>query len=365
MYTNISRKVYHSLLDLKMGFPIVIRLKDNEFVIVCSSETITEKGLLMMENFSNSSLSIVLNKHRMEYLFKKPFNNDLYAISFSNKLSASLCNKLSFSKINKDFNLMNKAIISLEKRVEILNIIDLMRKDHSIPSVLIGNLNDQVIDRSNDFKLNKITVIDHSDLTINSAENDKLKLISRTDLPILSCKETEIASFRSSNRKKEFFALIFKNGDSQEIPLVRIHSQCITGDLLDSLKCDCGSQLKSAISIVSLNGGIILYMPEEGRNIGFFNKIRAYDFQFHGLDTVDANLALGFDSDQRDYSAASEILKQLGIQRINLLSNNPDKSSKLEQNGIVVEKCIQLKVGVSSEAKNYLKTKKIRSGHNL
>ena len=239
-----------------------------------------------------------------------------------------------------------------------------MRKDHSIPSVLIGNLNDQVIDRSNDFKLNKITVIDHSDL-INSVENDKLKLISRTSLPILLCKKTEIASFRSSNRKKEFFALIFKNGDNQEIPLVRIHSQCITGDLLDSLKCDCGSQLKSAINTMSLKGGIILYMPEEGRNIGFFNKIRAYDFQFHGLDTVDANLALGFDSDQRDYFSASEMLKQLGIQKINLLSNNPDKLSKLEQNGIVVKKCIQLKVDISSEAKNYLRTKKIRSGHNL
>ena len=365
MYTDISRKIYHSLLDLKMGFPIVVRLKNNEFVIVCASETITEKSLLMMENFSNSSLSIVLNGHRMEYLFSKPFNNNLYAISFSNKLSASLCNKLSFSKINKVSNLMDKAIISLEKRLEISNIIDLMRKDHSIPSVVIGNLNNEVVDRNNDFKLKKITVIDHSELIISSADNDKLKLISRTDLPILSCKKTEIVSFRSTNRKKEFFALIFKNGDNQEIPLVRIHSQCITGDLLDSLKCDCGAQLKSAINMMSLNGGIILYMPEEGRNIGFFNKIRAYDFQFHGLDTVDANLALGFDSDQRDYFSASEILKQLGIKKINLLSNNPDKSSKLEYNGIAVEKCIQLKVGVSDEAKNYLRTKKIRSGHNL
>jgi len=352
-------------LDLKMGFPIVVKLKNNEFVIICSSETITTNSLLMMENFSNSSLSIVLNKYRMEYLFKKPFNYDLYAISFSNKLSVSLCNKLSFSKINKDSNLMDKAIISLEKRVEISNVIDLMRKDHSIPSIIIGNLNNEVIDKNNNLKLKKITVIDHSDLTINSVENDKLKLISRTDLPLQSCKKTEIASFRSSNRKKEFFALIFKNGDNQEIPLVRIHSQCITGDLLDSLKCDCGSQLKSAIKMMSLNGGIILYMPEEGRNIGFFNKIRAYDFQFHGLDTVDANLALGFDSDQRDYFAASEMLKLLDIHRISLLSNNPDKLSKLERNGIVVEKCVQLKVGISNEAKNYLRTKKIRSGHNL
>ena len=101
------------------------------------------------------------------------------------------------------------------------------------------------------------------------------------------------------------------------------------------------------------------------RNIGFFNKIRAYDFQFHGLDTIDANLALGFHSDQRDYIAASEMLKTLGIKKINLLSNNPNKLSQLEKNGIKIVKSIQLKVGVSDEAKNYLNTKKIRAGHNL
>ena len=365
MYTHISRKVYHALLDLKMGFPIVIRYKSGESAIICSSETITEESLLMMEDFSNSSLSIILNKSRMEYLFKRSFNNDLYQISFSNKLSASLCHMLSFSRNNVDTNLMDKAIISFEKRVEILNILNLMGKDHSIPSVIFGNLSNEVIVRNNDFKLKKITVIDHSDLIMNSKNSDKLKLISRTKLPLQLCKKTEIVGFRSLNGKKEYFALIFKNGDEQKIPLVRIHSQCITGDLFDSLKCDCGSQLKSAIKKMSLNGGIILYMPEEGRNIGFFNKIRAYDFQFHGLDTVDANLALGFDSDQRDYFSASEMLKQLGIQKINLLSNNPDKLSQLGKNGIIVEKCIQLKVGVSNEAKDYLRTKKIRSGHNL
>ena len=364
MYTSISRKVFHSLLDLKMGFPIVIRLKNGESVIVCSSETITEKSLLLMESFSNSSLSIILNKHRMKYLYKKSFHNDLYEISFSNRLSATLIKKLSFSRNNEDTILMDKAIISFEKREEISNIINLIGKDHSIPSVVVGNLISEDITRNNNYKL-EMSVINYSDLKINSSSRDKLNLISRTELPLLFCKETEIISFRSLNGKKEFFALIFKKANKKNIPLVRIHSQCITGDLLDSLKCDCGSQLKSAIKKMSLDGGIILYMPEEGRNIGFFNKIRAYDFQFHGLDTVDANLALGFNSDQRDYFAASEMLKLIGVKKINLLSNNPDKLSKLEKNDIVVEKFIQLKVGVSNEAKDYLKTKKIRSGHNL
>ena len=147
--------------------------------------------------------------------------------------------------------------------------------------------------------------------------------------------------------------------------MVRVHSQCITGDLLDSLKCDCGSQLQSSIKVMSSKGGIILYMPEEGRNIGFLNKIRAYEYQFHGLDTIDANHALGFHSDQRDYFYASKMLQLLGIKNVNILTNNPDKKLSLEKEGIKVKIATQLKVSVSKEAKNYMKTKKIRSGHNL
>ncbi len=365
MYINKIRKIYHSLLDLKMGFPIVIKLKNGEYLMACSSETITDEGLSWLNSFSNSDLSIILNKHRMEYLFKKTFDSNLYALSFSTKLNSSDCNKISSSKINKSCDFIKRAIVSFENRIEIFNIIELMRKDHSIPSLVVANLNEAVVNENKDFKFKNIALINHSDLIIDTSDNDSLDLISRTSLPLQLCKQTEIISFKSVNGKKEFFALVFKKGDAQNIPLVRIHSQCITGDLLDSLKCDCGSQLKSAIKKMSIDGGVILYMPEEGRNIGFFNKVRAYDFQFHGLDTVDANLALGFDTDQRDYFAASEMLKQLGIKKINLLTNNPDKLSKLEQNNIVVEKCIQLKVDVSNEAKSYLKTKKTRSGHNL
>ena len=179
------------------------------------------------------------------------------------------------------------------------------------------------------------------------------------------CKQTEIISFKSNYGKKEFFALVLKKADNQNIAMVRVHSQCITGDLLDSLKCDCGSQLKSSIRVMSAKGGIILYMPEEGRNIGFLNKIRAYEYQFHGLDTIDANHALGFKSDQRDYFYASKMLKLLGIKKVNILTNNPNKKLGLEKEGIKIEISTQLKVSVSNEAKSYMKTKKIRSGHNL
>ena len=222
--------------------------------------------------------------------------------------------------------------MSFEKRQEVLDIIELMKAEHIVPSIVIGNINTIRVEESkNFFKSKNLSVLDYTDLSIRFSKINEFNIISRTNLPILMCRKTEIVSFRSVNDKKEFFALVLKKGDSQDIPLVRIHSQCITGDLFDSLKCDCGSQLKTAIKMMSSKGGIILYMPEEGRNIGFLNKIRTYEYQFHGLDTIEANHALGFHSDQRDYISASRMLKILGVNTINLLSNNPNKKLSLEK----------------------------------
>ena len=366
MYTNKDRKLYHALLDLKMGFPISIKLKDGSYILICSSEGVNNENLVWMNNITNSSLSIIINKDRMKFITKKDFEEDLCSISFSENLTPEICNIISCLKKDKGFSIMEKASVSFENRQEVLNIIQLMKADHIVPSIVIGNINMIKVEESiNFFKSKNLNVLDHTEINSDFSKTSELNIITRTNLPILMCKQTEIVSFRSLNEKKEFFALVLKKGDSQDIPLVRIHSQCITGDLLDSLKCDCGSQLRTAIKMMSSKGGIILYMPEEGRNIGFLNKIRTYEYQFHGLDTVDANHALGFDSDQRDYISASRMLKLLGVNAVNLLSNNPNKKLCLEKEGIKVTKSTQLKVFVSDEAKDYMNTKKIKSGHNL
>ena len=117
--------------------------------------------------------------------------------------------------------------------------------------------------------------------------------------------------------------------------------------------------------MMSNNGGLLLYMPEEGRNIGLLNKLRAYEFQFHGVDTIDANFALGFDADQRRHEHACELLKLLGVSAIKLITNNPEKILQIQKGGIKVVETIQLKVNVAKEAEKYLETKKFRSGHNL
>ena len=162
-------------------------------------------------------------------------------------------------------------------------------------------------------------------------------------------------------------AVVVALGDvKRDAPLLRIHSQCLTGDVLGSLRCDCGEQLVEALALIaSADSGVLLYLPQEGRGIGLANKIRAYALQDQGLDTVDANLALGLPVDRREYTSAAEILRFLGLRQVRLLTNNPLKSAALELHGIQVVERVPLAVRPNSVNRRYLRTKADRMGHLL
>ena len=161
-------------------------------------------------------------------------------------------------------------------------------------------------------------------------------------------------------------ALTLGNMEGPDPVLVRVHSECLTGDAFGSLRCDCGPQLDSALRQIAERGwGALIYLRQEGRGIGLHAKIQAYHLQDHGADTLDANLKLGLPADARNYEIAAEILQSIGVNRISLLSNNPDKVQQLEKHGINVEERMPILAGIGDKNRGYLKTKLERMGHEI
>ena len=198
-----------------------------------------------------------------------------------------------------------------------------------------------------------------------AAQADRLRIVSRARLPFRFSEQGEIVAFRSAEDTIEPVALLI-GAPNGEAPLVRLHSECLTGDVLGSLKCDCGPQLSGALEAIAASGwGILLYLRQEGRGIGLVNKLRAYALQDQGFDTVDANLRLGFCDDERDFSVAAAMLRLLGQEEVRLLTNNPRKVSALEAAGLRVAEQVPLRVGENPHNSGYLETKRRRSGHSL
>jgi 3,4-dihydroxy 2-butanone 4-phosphate synthase/GTP cyclohydrolase II len=174
-------------------------------------------------------------------------------------------------------------------------------------------------------------------------------------------------SYRNNFNKEENIALVLGDVAGVDSPLVRVHSECLTGDLIGSLRCDCGSQFQTSLEMIGEEGvGIFIYLRgHEGRGIGLGKKLRAYNLQDQGLDTVDANLEQGLPVDSRDYYFAAKILQDLGVTKIRLLTNNPKKKSELEDEGIDIVLRVPLETAPTEENKRYLETKKTRLGHIL
>jgi GTP cyclohydrolase II len=193
----------------------------------------------------------------------------------------------------------------------------------------------------------------------------RLAIATRARLPVEASETAEIVAFRSPEEPREHIALVIGRRDGTP-PVVRLHSECLTGDVLGSLKCDCGPQLHEALHrIAGARWGVLLYLRQEGRGIGIVNKLRAYALQDQGFDTVDANVRLGFSIDARDFSVAARMLDLLGIGEVRLLTNNPRKVEGLEAAGVKVAERLPLAIAPNPHNEKYLVTKRDRTGHQL
>lgn len=202
------------------------------------------------------------------------------------------------------------------------------------------------------------------------ADPARLAIATRARLPVAALEEAEIVAFRSPNDLREHAALVLGRRSAERTPLVRLHSECLTGDVFGSLKCDCGPQLDAALAAIVTEAraggwGVVLYLRQEGRGIGLINKLRAYRLQDQGFDTIDANTRLGLPDEARDFPVAARMLDLLGIPAIRLMTNNPAKLAAFADAGVEVAERVPLATPGGAHSRIYLATKRDRAGHLL
>jgi GTP cyclohydrolase II len=246
--------------------------------------------------------------------------------------------------------------------------IELAKLARLLPAVVLGPLtrdaNNKRRDWARDQDLVYVDAVDVLAYEENSSRN--LQQVAQAHVPLEGAENARILAWRPSDGGKEHLAIVVGEIDPTEPVLIRLHSECFTGDLLGSLRCDCGVQLRGSIAEIAKQGsGVLLYLAQEGRGIGLVNKLRAYELQDEGFDTIDANEQLGFDADERIYAPAATMLSRMGIKRVRLMTNNPQKISQLERYGIEVAERVAHSFPANGHNENYLRTKAERAGHLL
>jgi 3,4-dihydroxy 2-butanone 4-phosphate synthase / GTP cyclohydrolase II len=236
-------------------------------------------------------------------------------------------------------------------------LVEIMNDDGSMARL------PQLIEIAKEHNLKIISIKDLIEYRVKS--ESLVEEVVRVDMPTKYGQFTLVA-FRDTNAGNEHLALIKGSWQKDEPVLVRVHSSCFTGDILASLRCDCGDQLHNAMQMVDKEGkGVIVYMNQEGRGIGLLNKLKAYRLQEQGMDTVEANLELGFQMDQRDYGIGAQILRQLGVSKLRLMSNNPKKRVGLVGYGLEITENVPIEIVPNPHNQKYLQTKRDKLGHEI
>lgn len=342
-------EILRCIADLKYGIPIFLEDKKQK-ILVFPVERINEEVFEYVKSIFEE-VYLIISKQRAEYLKFKNCKINCKDITFSNVddivFKVGLNNKNQYN-FYKEGSIDNKAI-------------EIMKLGELIPAALAIKIS---CDNKLDFKVNSLKVNCLNDYV--GSLSDDLYEVSSADLK-LKYVYGEIKCFRSQFSKDHYAVVIYpkKSKKLKNIPTIRVHSSCFTGDLLGSIKCDCHDQLHNAIKVMSEgDGGVVIYLNQEGRGIGLTNKIRVYRAQSKGYDTVEANKNLGLDSDARAFQVAARILKKLKVKKVNLLSNNTAKAQDLRDNGVIVEKIISHQF-LNPEIKEYYESKVKKLKHSI
>ena len=247
-----------------------------------------------------------------------------------------------------------------------LGAIEIAKLSRLLPATVVATIpNERLSYLSSWAESEALLAVELEDIRLyRTSEARTLQNVCEAEVPLTESETTKIIAFRPPDGGREHLAIVIGKIETDQAVLIRIHSECFTGDLLASLRCDCGDQLRGAVAEINkAGGGVLLYMAQEGRGIGLVNKLRAYELQDKGFDTLDANEQLGFDYDERIYQPAAEILNQLEISKVKIMTNNPQKVSALEEEGIEVCERVTHSFPSNRHNERYIATKQGRGGH--
>ncbi|UWQ79119.1 GTP cyclohydrolase II [Leisingera sp. S132] len=347
-------------VDLRMGLPVVLTA-GRDAALAIAVETLTEARLSEMHSLGK--LSLALTARRAETLKARVYDEDTARVAVP--VSEGLAWIQALADPADDLNTPMKGPLSSlrEGNAELHRLaIALVKSARLLPAAALVPL-----DSPADFAIGYgLTTISRSAAAPLLSESSPLHPVAAARLPMTAAEAGRLHIFRPEDGAEEHYAVEIGRPDRSKPVLARLHSACFTGDVLGSLKCDCGPQLHGALTQMGTEGaGVLLYLNQEGRGIGLANKMRAYSLQDQGFDTVEANHRLGFEDDERDFRLGAAILKKMGFSHVRLLTNNPNKIVMMEKTGIQVAERVPLKVGENAHNQHYLATKARKSGHML
>jgi GTP cyclohydrolase II len=359
--------VDRAIADFRRGEPVIVRDGDRA-ILALAVEALTDDRLTRFIRLSGSSPSLAMTGRRAFLLGLGTDGSGVVRVAVSGTPSAVALRDLA-DPLSKSGN--GAAVVAVtparpqDGDSAAVMLAKLSRLLPAAVTAAAGLIDGRALEEW--ARVESLLVVEAAAILAYPAETARrLVRVAEARVPLAGAENTRIVAFRPADGGLEHIAIVIGRPEPGEPVLARIHSECFTGDLLASLRCDCGDQLRGAIREISEKGtGVLLYLAQEGRGIGLVNKLRAYQLQDEGFDTVDANLQLGFDADERIYVAAAEMLRQLGFDRVRLMTNNPLKVEALGHCGVDVVERVAHIFPSNDHNEGYLRTKAVRSGHML
>ena len=358
---DLTELLARARADLRMGVPVILNA-EKAGVVIIATETATQTRLNDLRGLGDA-LVLAVTARRAETLKARAYDGTLARIAVPSGADIGWIHAVADPK--DDLRSPMKGPFRTERGGDVMLYdlaLGLIKAARLLPAAIVA----QVSDAAGFAATNGLTCLPGRESAAEIAAGSPLLPVVHARLPLTVSEAGRLHVFRPEDGGEEHYAVEIGQPRRDVPVLSRLHSACFTGDLLGSLKCDCGPQLRAALAQMGKEGaGVLLYLNQEGRGIGLANKMRAYSLQDQGFDTVEANHRLGFEDDERDFRIGAGILKQMGFSAVRLMTNNPGKINMMQSCGIDVAERVPLKVGETPQNRAYLATKAAKSGHLL